>query len=112
MIPTLTTTPSDNVSLDSALESLSEASKVALVDICEAFIDDYVHEELGFTFKFDDTDTAEYTSEVADELIDSGLIYLHHISVTGSWLVFVNLDLIHAVSAIEHLETDNELVEL
>jgi hypothetical protein len=112
MIPTLKTIPSNQFSIDSALENLSEASKVALVDICEAFIDGYVNEELGFTFKFNNIDTEEYTSEVADELLSSGLIYLHDISIDGSWLVFINIDLIHAVAAIEDLDTDNDLAEL
>mgnify|MGYP000318416299 CR=1 FL=1 len=105
------TVPANGLSIESAIEKLSESSIVALIDICEAFIDGYVHEELGFTFKFsdDDENPEDYTADDAWEILSTGLVYLHPVSINGSWLVLINKDVIQAVAEKEDLDTEKSL---
>jgi len=99
------TTPSDNVSIEEAYLELSDEAKESMIDVCEALIDDE-HPPQGFLFEFDD-EWKPYSKEVADELLSSGMIYLHESSYDGHWFINLKRDVIEVVSEHESLEIDN-----
>ncbi|MFS1428775.1 hypothetical protein LMH73_016930 [Vibrio splendidus] len=87
------TIPSDNLVLSSVISGLSSEANELLEFVCQEFLDGAKNEN-GVYVEFDSSECKPFTTDAVNELIEAGIVTVHHSDnlTSGSALLHCNGD--------------------
>lgn len=88
------TTPSDNLTIDKAVESLSDDALTILAFIANETMSNFFNIEQGVSVELGYDSSKPFDVKQGEELIEAGLVKLTPSSTYTNWQVYINVDII------------------
>ena len=86
------TNPSENMTVDQAVDNISENATEILCFVAEELFDENDENELGIRIEHDSFGCKDFKSQNVDELFSYGLVTVHPISSDGIMYIHCNRD--------------------